>query len=385
MLGFMGLIFTGSVSAQQDGLPLGSFTVFPTLGLSYGHSDNILYTNSDIDEISSNYTIFSPGIRLETEGEKTDFMAQYDYNRTSFDSNSKYDVEMHHLSASLGHNPSNRSRVSLTGEYFNGSDRVGTANQQGGLIDLGLDPDEWHSVGLVAKGHYGGVGAKGSIDLEVGGINRRYDNNREFTATRDRDTRYFGVTYGHQVTAKTNYLVQVKHSDIDYDIATLDNTETRVMFGAEWSATGKTSARALVGYLEKNFDDPIHEDFSGLALEVGATYNIKTYSTLDMTLTRETDETNGNGSYVVRNSADMGWTHFWKDRFSTTANIGISDEDYKEHPRDDRTKYYGVSAKYQFSDWLMSGLGFKHYDRNSSVNDFSYEDNSWLLTLELSK
>lgn len=380
-----GTIITGSVFAQQDGMPLGSFTVFPTLGLSYGHDDNVFYTNVEEDKLSSNFTSFSPGIRLETEGEKTDFMAQYDYNSTSYNADSDYDFEMHHLSATLGHNASTRSRVSATAEYFNGSDRIGTANQQGDLVDLGLDPDEWHSVGLVGKGHYGGVGAKGSIDLEVGGINRRYDNNRQYTATRDRDTRYVGATYSHQVTPKTNYLVQLKHTDIDYDVATLDSTETRLMLGAEWTASGKTSARALVGYLEKDFDNSVHEDFQGLAVEAGMTWNVRTYSVFDLTLTRETDETNGNGSYVIRNSVDLGWTHFWKDRFSTTANIGSSDENYKEDSRDDSTKYYGVSAKYQFSDWLMSGLGFKHYDRNSSLDDFSYEDDSLLLTIELSK
>jgi len=381
----IGMIFTGSVVAQQDGVPLGSFTVFPTLGLSYGHDDNVFYTNDDEEKLSSNFTSFSPGIRLETEGEKSDFMAQYDYNRTSFNADSKYDFEMHHLSATLGHNASSRSRVSVSGEYFNGSDRIGTANQQGDLVNLGLDPDEWHSIGLVGKGHYGGVGAKGSIDVELGGINRRYDNNRQFTATRDRDTRYIGATYSHQVTPKTNYLLQLKHTDIDYEAATLDNTETRVMLGAEWASSGKTSARALVGYLVKDFDDPIHEDFKGIAVETGVTWNVRSYSVVDLTLTRETDETNGNGSYVVRNSADLGWTHYWKDRFSTTANIGKSDENYKGSLRDDSINYYGVSAKYQFSDWLLSGLGFKHFDRKSTLDDFSYKDDAWLLTIELSK
>jgi len=375
----------GYSSAQQDGLQMGSFTLFPTLGLSYGYDDNVLYDNEEVNRLSSHFSVFSPGLRLEAEGEKTDFLAQYDYNRTSFNADNSYDFEMHHLLASLGYNASNRSRLEGALEYFNGSDRIGTANQQGNIIDLGLDPDEWHSFGASGKWHYGGVGAKGKIDLEVGFIDREYDNNRAFTATRDRETRYIGATYGHQVTPKTNYLLQLKHTAIDYDIATLDSTETRVMFGAEWEATGKTSARALVGYLVKEFDDPNHEDYNGAALEVGMTWSVKSYSIFDLTLNRETDETNSNGSFVLRNSADIGWTHFWKDRFSTTANVGVSNEDYKDHSRDDRLNYYGVSAKYQFTDWLLSGLGYKHIDRNSSINEFQYEDDSILFTIELSK
>lgn len=378
-------LYAGNALAQQDGLQMGSFTLFPTLGLSYGYDDNVSYTNDDERKLSSHFTLFSPGIRLEAEGEKTDFMAQYDYNKTSFNSDSAYDFEMHHVLLALGHNASGRSRLEGSVEYSDGTDRIGTANQQGGLAELGLDPDEWHSFGIGGKWHYGGIGAKGSIDVDIGILDREYDNNREFTATRDREVRYVGATYAHQVTPKTSYLAQAKIAKIDYDIASLDSTESRVMFGAQWQATGKTSARALVGYLVKDFDEPQHEDYKGVAIEAGATWNLKSYSIFDLTLTRETDETNGNGSYVVRNSANLGWTHFWKDRFSTTANIGTSDENYEGSLRDDRLNYYGISAKYQFSDWLMSGLGYKHYDRDSSIDAFGYKDNSVMLTLELSK
>ena len=384
---FILLVFLlfGSVNAQQDGLQLGVFTLFPTVGLGYGYDDNVTYTSVSDERISSNYTVFSPGIRLETEGEKADFLAQYDYNRTSFDTDSRLTFDMHHLLAALGYSASNRSRFRVSTEYFNGTDRIGTGNQQGNFQELGLDPDEWHSFGLAGKWHYGGLGAKGSIDLEVGAINRDYDNNRIFTASRDRETKYFGATYSHQLSPKTNFLTQFKRTQIDYDTASLDSTETRVMFGAEWQATGKTSARALIGYLKKDFDDSIHDDYSGVAIEAGMTWSPRSYSIFDLTLSRETDETNGNGSFVVRNSADLGWTHFWKARFSTTANIGFSDENYQDSSRNDELNYYGVSAKYQFSDWLMSGVGYKHFDRSSSVSEFRYKDNALLLTLELSK
>ncbi|HOP23050.1 MAG TPA: outer membrane beta-barrel protein [Gammaproteobacteria bacterium] len=375
---------SANLYAQQEGIQMGSFTLFPTVGLSYGHDDNVYYGRGE-DKLSSNYYVFSPGIRLETEGEKTNFLAQYNYDRTVFNADSNYNFEMHHFLAGLGHNASSRTRFDLTAEYYDGTDRIGTANQQGLLLNLGLDPDEWHSFGVGGKWHYGGVGAKGSIDVELGMIDREYDNNREYTATRDRETRYLGATYTHQISPKTNYLLQAKYADIDYDIATLDNEETRLMLGAEWNVTGKTTARALVGYLSKDFKEPAHNDFSGVAVEAGVTWSPRSYSVFDLTLARETDETNGNGSYVLRNSADLGWTHYWVDRFSTTANIGYSDEKYKGSLRDDSLNYYGLSAKYQFSDWLMSGLGYRHSDRSSSLEDFEYKDNSILFTLELSK
>ena len=373
------------VNAQQNGIQIGSFTLFPTVGLSFGYDDNIFYASDSSSKLSSSYYLFSPGLRLITEGDKFDFIAQYNYDTTIVNANKRFNYEMHHLLASLGYTVSRRSKFQISAESFFGQDRIGTGNQQGNLLNLELDPDEWHSFGMVGKWHYGGVGAKGAVDLELGFINRTYDNNRFYTASRDRDADYYGITYSHNVSPKTNLLAQYKHTKINYDIATLDSTEERYMFGVEWQATGKTNARALIGYLTKNFDEPTRDDFNGLALEAGLTWTPRSYSVFDLTLSRETDETNGNGSYIVRNSSDLGWTHFWKDRFSTTANLGFSNEDYQGSFRDDRIRFYGLSAKYQVSSHVIAGLGFRHTSRNSSFDTFGYTDNSYLLTIEIAK
>jgi hypothetical protein len=376
---------SGQVLSQQDGIQAGSVTLFPTFGITYGHDSNIYYSHDEDTKQSSNFLIYSPGIRLEGEGEKSDLLLQYDYNKTIFTSSSENNFEMHHLLAAVGYQNSEKSRLELSAEYFTGSDRRGTHNQQGNLLNLNLKPDEWHSFGIGGKWHYGGVGAKGAIDLEVGFIDREYDNNRLYTATRDRETRYIAATYAHTVSPKTKLLAQARFTQIDYDIATLDNEEQRLMFGAEWDASGKTSARALVGFLRKEFDDPLIEDFSGLAVETGLTWRLRSYSIFDLSLNRETDETNGNGFYVVRNSADLGWTHSWRQRFTTTASVGVSSENYEGSIRDDNANYYGISASYQFSDWLNSGLGFRHYERSSTFDEFEYKDDSLMLTLEFSK
>ncbi len=84
ILSVLSLMSVGCALAQQDGIELGSFTLFPTIGLSYGHSNNVTYANDNSEKVSANFTSFSPGLRLETEGDKTDFLAQYDYNKTSF-------------------------------------------------------------------------------------------------------------------------------------------------------------------------------------------------------------------------------------------------------------------------------------------------------------
>ncbi len=379
------LLFTGTVVlAQQEGVPIGSFTLFPSIGVSIGYGSNI--TRDDNNEVDSLVTVISPGFRLVKSGEKSEFLFQYDYEKTMYDDASENDFDSHHVLVDYSHRVSSRTNFGVSAEYHDSADRRGTGTQQGPVLDLGLAPDEWHSFGLGANLHYGGVGAKGSLDFEAGTLDRTYDNNRELTIFRDREVNYFGVTYGHQIRPKTRLMLHAKRTDIDFDVADLDSTELRLMLGAEWQVTGKTETRFLVGHLEKDFDSPARDDFSGLAWELGMTWQPRSHSIVDLSTSRETDETNNDGSFVLRRNVDLGWTHYWGgSRFNTTASVGFSKEDYREDVRDDDIDYFGLSAKYQFRKWLLFGLGYQKYQRDSNVSVYDYDDDLILLTIEASR
>jgi hypothetical protein len=369
-----------AAGADESGIPLGDFVLYPTVGFSLGHTDNVY--RAATDPVSSLFTTVAPGLRLERVGDQVDVAMQYDYERTHFSDSPRDDYASHHALASLAYEYSRRTRIKAAAEYFNASDRRGTGLQQGDLLPLGLDPDQWHSLGVSAGLHYGAVGARGSIDVDVGQIRRKYDNNREFTRGRDRKTRYLGLTYGHRLRPKTSLLLQAKCTRIDYDLATLDNHENRLMAGLDWKATGKTSLRALAGYLAKNFDDPAREDYSGIAWELGATWHARSYSVFDLSTTRETDETDGNGSFIVRQNVDFGWNHHWSRRLATGVSLGYASYEYRQSLRDDDLTSAGLSVNYQVHPKVLLGLAFKRYKRNSTVNFFEFDENTWLLSLE---
>ncbi len=369
-----------NAKAEETGMALGDFVLYPTFGFSIGHTDNVYRANTDT--VSSLYTNLAPGLRLERSGEQVDVALQYDYNRTNFADSPRDNFDSHHALATVGYQHSRRARFKASAEYYNASDRRGTGNQQGDLLPLGLDPDQWHSLGLSAGMHYGSVGARGYVDVDLGAIRRQYDNNRLYTRGRDRKTRYLGVTYGHRIKPKTSLLVEARHTLIDYDVATLDNTENRLMLGLDWQATGKTSLRALAGYLAKSFDDPLRADYAGIGWELGATWHARSYSVFDLSTSRETDETDGNGSFILRQNVDFGWTHHWNRRFSTGLNLGLASYEYRQSLRDDDLTSAGISVNYQWHPKVLMGLAFKRYQRNSSEPFFEFDENTWLLSLE---
>ncbi len=377
---FLCCVVVFEAGADESGLALGGFVLLPTMGVSLGYTDNVF--RSKTDALGSLYLSLAPGLRLEKTGEQVDVAVQYDYERTNFIDSPRDNYDSHHALASLGYQPSRRARFKASVEYYNASDRRGTGNQQGDLLPLGLEPDQWHSLGVGAGVHYGAVGARGYVDADFGRIRRQYDNNREFTRGRDRATNYLGLTYGHRIRPKTALLIQARHTVIDYDTASLDNTENRLMLGIDWQATGKTTLRALAGYLAKSFDDPAREDYSGAGWELGATWHVRSYSVLDLSASRETDETDGNGAFVLRHNVDLGWNHHWTRRFSTGVDLGVGRYDYRQSARADDLFSGGISLNYQWRPKVLLGMAFKRYHRTSSESFFEFDENTWLLTLE---
>ncbi len=359
---------------------LGSFVLYPTLGFSIGETNNVF--RSALDPVSSRYTSIAPGLRLERSGERVDVVLQYDYESTRFTDSPRDNFDSRHALTSMVYQYSRRARFNAALEYFNATDRRGTGNQQGDLLSLGLDPDRWRSLGFSAGMHYGSTGAKGYVEAEIGGVRRQYVNNREFTRGRDRQTRYLGLTYGHRIKPKTTVLAHAKRTRIDYDSASLDNVESRLMVGVDWQATGKTTLRALAGYLDKHFDDPARDGYTGTGWEVGLTWHARSYSVFDLSATRETDETDGNGSYILRQNVDLNWNHHWTRRFSTGLNVGRASYTYRQSARDDTLTTTGGSLNYQWRPKVLLGVAFKRYRRDSSETFFMFDENTWLVTIE---
>ncbi len=368
-------------SHSGSGFPLGPFRLLPTLGLTVGYDSNLLFTEDN--ELESWFTKLSPGLRLDAGGETNNFAVTYQGDWANYQDSPLDNYRDNRFDLNWFYNPKVRHAFALDAFYNRGRDPRGTGSREGEQARLALEPDEFRSTGLNGMYRFGAPGARGNLVVEGGVGKREYLNNEEFTVFRNRDEDNLGASFYWRLGGNTRGIVSAKQSSFDYDVSDLDSTENRYLVGAEFDFSGKTTGKALIGRLEKDFDASNRADFTGVMWRVGAQWRPRTYSVLDLTTGRDSTETNGTGDFILRRDVTLAWTHSWSDRFRTSVDGGVAEDEYQGASRTDDVIFYGVGGQYDFRDWIRFGAGLKAYERDSSVSNLNYDRLQGLLTAEI--
>jgi polysaccharide biosynthesis protein VpsM len=405
------VVCTASFAQDGTGVQAGPFRVKPTIGLTVGHDNNVGQTNTD--ETSSFFWLISPGVRIDSGNEVRSFSLSYEIDAAQYRDSRIDDYDDHRLNVGAKFSPSIRNTLNLGAFYERGHDRRGTNSRQGAATNLAVpnsreirEIDEWDRRGADVMYTYGATGARGQLGLGAGISNLEYRNNLDYARFGDRDMDYLLGRFGWRLAPKTTAFIEAQRSNIDYDLQRrslvfglyeLDSSERTLMVGLEFDATAKTSGRAGVGRVKKNFDDPRLADYSGTTWDVGMQYRIKSYSVLDFTFARGTQEavnflTLLDTDFSIERTAAIAWTHSWNDRLGTSIDLGKSRLDYissNRAQREDDLDFWGVGADYRIRDWLSVGAGYKSYRRAADGTSvlgqlFDYDRDEISLTLEAS-
>lgn len=382
------LVGAGLAHAQDGtGLQAGPFRVKPTLGLTFGHDSNV--GQSNVNEVSSFFTLISPGIRFDAGNEARSFSLSYELESARYQDSDIDNYTDHHLKAGVTLSPSVRTKFDLGASLDRGHDRRGTNALQGLPNILANDVDRWERKGLDFDFNYGAPGAKGSLGLGAGISNINYINNKSYSARSDRDLRYVDGKFGWRVAPKTQVYLSANNSQISYDKTrtraqlanySLDSTVRTYLLGLEFDATAKTSGHLGFGRTQRNFDDARLQGYSGVAWDVGLQFKPRSYSVIDLSATRGTQESVDffgglagpavGTDYLIARDITLSWTHGWSDRVHTGVDLGHSTAEYLTNDRtsrNDNLNFWGLSADYKLREWLSLGAGYKSYRRNASV------------------
>ena len=376
-----------SVAAAQDGtgVQAGPFRVKPTLGVTVGSDSNV--AQSSVNEVSSFYTRVSPGIRFDSGNEARSLSLAYELDAGRYSDSEQDDYNDQRLSAGVKVSPSVRTRLNLDAGLERGHDRRGTNSRQGTQIDFqNRDADKWDRRSLDAGFDYGAPGARGALGLQTGIANLDYINNEDYSRFGDRDLKYVSARFGWRVAPKTQLFASARNSSIDYDqdrvlgnrILRLDSDERLYLVGVQFDATAKTSGSIGVGQVRKDFDDPSIRSYSGTAWDVGLQFRPRSYSVIDLSTARATQEAVNflggfsDTEFLINRSFTLAWTHGWTDRFNTGLDVGRENLSYQAASREirnDALNFWGISADYKLRDWFSIGAGYKSYRRNGDVQN----------------
>lgn len=372
----------GSLKEQVDpdgAIRVGSFFLYPTLGLTAGHDDNVNAVNTN-KKSSSVYNL-SPSLILEQTtpaGDSYSFGYRGSYSRYASSKND--DNETHEVQgqAAIQYDP-----------------RLNTLFRAGVLLDTdareltdranSTRPDKFRNTYANYLVGYGAPEAQGRLEAEVKYNNKRYTNNRSTTADGDLDAFELAGRFFYRIAPNSQVLVEGRYTDFDYKLNTpdQDSTEQRLLVGYKWEISAATQGTIKAGQLRKDFSASNRKDFSGFTWEGSGTWAPLEYSTFEFSTRNATDDSTGTGDYIKNKKYSLAWTYKLTELLSTNLSYSDIKNDYVNGNRQDKTKLYSVGLGYEARRWLKFTLQWKTADNKSTVQNNSYKRNVIMLNSQI--
>lgn len=351
----------------------------PNFSLKETYTDNLTYAPSN--KIDAFGTLINTGVKYELKGSKNRVTAGYSLAAGLYDED-RDDYLDNKFNLSYRYAPTSRIAVGIRGEYLDTQDARGTFASEGPTVNR--DPDEWHQYKVESDFTYGAKGAKGNVSMNLGYVDKTYDNNRANTIFRDRENIYLSSRFSYKVLPKTSLVLQGRVNQIDYDQdntlnnrGSLDSVNFSALAGVAWNATAKTTGEAKIGYNKKVFDSSQRDDTGNFSWEVGVQWRPKSYSVFNLVSKQSFEEPNGIGDVIDRGQIQLNWSHQWLPKVGTDVKLSYAKDDFEQaiNPRSDDIFGFGVSANYKFRRWLTLGVSYDYKKRDSNIRNFGYEVN----------
>ncbi|WP_286263345.1 outer membrane beta-barrel protein [Thalassotalea atypica] len=387
---------------DDQSIPIaGGMLLTPFLNIQQRYDSNVASTN--IEDINSWLTIFQPNVKLTREfGEfgKHNFEIDWIFTHGAYHAAQDDSYNDHDISGKLNYEINQRHRLMFQGGYIDSHEERGSRFSigTGGLLE---EPDTYEQIYGGVQYTFGALEADMRLEVEVGYFDNDYRSvftesivtgePFDSTAARDRTTEEFGGTFYYKIGAATDLTIEAWSTEYDYDYTPtpaeeLSSNESRVFVGAKWEATALTTGFAKVGYKEKEFDNPLFENFYNVEWEAEIDWAPKTYSHFTFKTGRRIEETNGEGFFIesaigngyvinsTQHSAD--WRHEWRDRISSEVVYAENKDVYTGLTgkiREDNNTSVKLALYYDMSYWVSFSLAYDYIDRDSTRELLNYD------------
>ncbi len=350
------------------------FFVQPYLGLGLGHDDNLFLSHTNPK--SSNLWLLSPGFHVDARDANKVVQLSYQGQIGRYTS-SRDDDYVDHISRAqfdMAIDPHNFVRLGL--DYILSHEPRGSTDRP-----IAGSPDRYHLMNPFFTYALGAPGAEGRVEVYYDDAERHYVSNREFTAASDRSVPEFGGAFYWRVMPRTYLMAEARQTDIDYVLdSPFSGRERRYYGGVTWEATAATTGTLKIGRLERNFDDPAVNDYSGTSWEALVTWAPRSYSKVDFYSARQTNESTGLGDFILTSLAGVAWNHAWTTYVNTAVEARYQRDAYQGFDRTDKVTMVGLKAGYKFRRWLTVGGEYWHTVRDSNLDVYDYRRNLYLVT-----
>ncbi|GLP96016.1 outer membrane beta-barrel protein [Paraferrimonas sedimenticola] len=359
----------------------------PWLKVTGIHDDNLL--RSQTNKLSTSGTFIEPGVKVRLNPGSAQFNLGYRLNRGDYYQSKVDNFTDHFGDVGLQWEITRRNRLSLVYDFSKRHEGrgYGFSEGRGELFDKPLTYDRNNAEAIYG---FGGVDAAGRLELSVRYRDKKYTNFEEVTQFQNlKEMRYRG-TFFYQMAPKTDLLFEIIRNDSRYDVQRPDflSRDNDDYFGYVGASMTSDSAQVVgdirLGYQNKRFKQGNRDKFNDFSWDVGLTWNLKTYSRIELSTSQRAKNPNQEtGNYVKQTLGRVAWRHAWVERFSSTLEYYHANDDYNGIVRNDKLNQYGVSFEYDMRRWLSFAVGYVHGDKTSNAEGIGFKQNRYTLSVHV--
>lgn len=337
----------------------------------YQYDDNIL---SDRNNIIDSYVfmlrpevswLVNSGtnqfqVRFSNETAKYEESSEDNYSDTSLGLNANIEfTAKHRLSVSAATADSHQNR----GTGFN----IGDGQAQN-------EVDTFNQNDLSLRYSYGRESTAAQLDFyySISSVNfdqRLDDLGNDRTLIRDRQDSILGAEFSYAMTAKTSLVLDLNHSELDYDVETgLGNTVDALLVGVSWQASAKTRGRVLIGRQDRELVLGGSSD-NGI-WQIGVEWSPKSYSTFSFSSSKSNQASIGIGNGRTATSTSISWNHAWSSQISSNVIYSIQDTNFIGTNSSTESDTTDIRLSYLLDSNMSISFSYRSSDRTSdSLNN----------------
>ncbi|OAJ95262.1 outer membrane beta-barrel protein [Vibrio bivalvicida] len=373
--------------------------ITPLFESSLEHNDNIGRFSSSQKPESSGVLVLEPGIAFESDRGGNEHLVAYQISSGTYFDSSDDNFLDHKFITNNFIRLNSKHGVSLNYNLLLLHEERGTGLSAGdSLSTVVTDPVEYLINDINSTYVYGSEGAKGRLELSLGYLDRSYKNYRDIsnpnlaqlsTKYKDFDEVSGGSAFYYRVMPATQALFEIELVKRNYDLAdpattrSQDSLDQFYMIGSKWDMSGKTTGKLRLGLQNKDYEDSQKDQFTGFSWDVDLTWNPLEHSQVTLLGGQRVRDPEQGRNYVKDKFLTSGWKHHWKSNFYSDIELLLRNSDYSSSNRDDDFYSNRLALGYTLNDITDLVLGWKYERVNSTINENSYKQNVWYLSVNL--
>lgn len=373
-------VFSCSALAEAIGIKLSpGARIFPGLEIAVRNDDNY-YSTPNMEE-SASYVLVKPELLLKTKSGNLFFDLGFNGEMAQVDTNSQDDYFDHDIFAALKFKPSIRHEFNIDIARSDDHDPFGIGRTEG-------TPRQNRSLDLYYRNLYGveyrfgAPNAKFNLALAYDVEDKNYETNRAVTQFLDYEREQAAATIFYNFSAKTSFFLQGQHRDIEYQsvvpgVAARDGDEERILIGAKWLATAKTSGEVKVGRLEREFDDARRADFDASSWEASISWLPRKRTQIKLTSQRDTRESYLVGADTIDDrNVRLSWEQSWSKKLTSTVSLQDGQQSFEGITREDDYNRYAAGLDYAINKVaeIYGEVAYQERDSNVAVGNLHLRD-----------